>query len=107
MLSTNFSPETKPRHLFALCIVGILAGLVGTYFEVAVHFITETRTDWLKDEIGSYLPLWLAAFLISAAFAFIGYFVHRFAPKPQDPVFLKLKVRWMACALFVGGVCFS
>ncbi|MDK9760952.1 H(+)/Cl(-) exchange transporter ClcA [Vibrio sp. D420a] len=74
--------KTPVSVLILSCIVGILAGLVGTYFEVAVHFITETRTDWLKDEIGSYLPLWLAAFLISAAFAFIGYFlVHRFAPE--------------------------
>ncbi|KAB0300848.1 H(+)/Cl(-) exchange transporter ClcA [Vibrio fortis] len=74
--------KTPVSVLVLSCIVGILAGLVGTYFEVAVHFITETRTDWLKDEIGGYLPLWLAAFLISAAFAFIGYFlVHRFAPE--------------------------
>ncbi|MEF1280688.1 H(+)/Cl(-) exchange transporter ClcA [Vibrio fortis] len=74
--------KTPVSVLILSCVVGILAGLVGTYFEVAVHFITETRTDWLKDEIGSYLPLWLAAFLISAAFAFIGYFlVHRFAPE--------------------------
>ena len=74
--------KTPVSVLILSCIVGILAGFVGTYFEVAVHFITETRTDWLKDEIGSYLPLWLAAFLISAAFAFIGYFlVHRFAPE--------------------------
>lgn len=74
--------KTPASVLFLSCIVGVLAGVVGTYFEVAIHFITETRTDWLKDEIGSYLPLWLAAFLISAAFAFIGYFlVHRFAPE--------------------------
>lgn len=63
-------------------LVGILAGLVGTYFEQAVHLVSETRTDWLKSEIGSFLPLWLAAFLISAFLAFIGYFlVHRFAPE--------------------------
>ncbi|WP_139684903.1 H(+)/Cl(-) exchange transporter ClcA [Vibrio tasmaniensis] len=77
------SRDKTPASVLVLsCIVGVLAGVVGTYFEVAVHFITETRTDWLKDEIGSHLPLWLAAFLISAAFAFIGYFlVHRFAPE--------------------------
>ncbi|MBF4370903.1 ClC family H(+)/Cl(-) exchange transporter, partial [Vibrio anguillarum] len=44
--------------------------------------VSETRTEWLRSEIGSILPLWLAAFLISAALAFIGYFlVHRFAPE--------------------------
>lgn len=68
--------------LFLSAIVGVLAGVVGTYFEVAVHFVSETRTDWLKDEITNFIPLWLAAFVISAIFAFIGYFlVHRFAPE--------------------------
>lgn len=74
--------KTPISVLFLSCVVGILAGLVGTYFEVAIHFISETRTSWLKDEITHYVPLWLAAFIISAAFAFIGYFlVHRFAPE--------------------------
>ncbi|MDF5305751.1 H(+)/Cl(-) exchange transporter ClcA, partial [Vibrio parahaemolyticus] len=37
---------------------------------------------WLRSEIGSVLPLWLAAVLISALLAFVGYFlVHRFAPE--------------------------
>ncbi|MDN3702040.1 H(+)/Cl(-) exchange transporter ClcA [Vibrio artabrorum] len=68
--------------LFLACIVGVLAGLVGSYFEIAVHFISETRTDWLKDEITNFVPLWFAAFVISAILAFIGYFlVHRFAPE--------------------------
>ncbi|OXE29109.1 ClC family H(+)/Cl(-) exchange transporter, partial [Vibrio parahaemolyticus] len=45
-------------------------------------FVSETRTEWLRSEIGSVLPLWLAAVLISALLAFIGYFlVHRFAPE--------------------------
>ncbi len=68
--------------LFLSLLVGILAGVVGTYFEKAVHFVSETRTEWLKSEIGNLLPLWLAAFLISAGLALIGYFlVHRFAPE--------------------------
>ncbi|MCX9560342.1 H(+)/Cl(-) exchange transporter ClcA, partial [Vibrio cholerae] len=74
--------KTPFSVLFLSLLVGILAGLVGTYFEQAVHLVSETRTDWLKSEIGSFLPLWLAAFLISAFLAFIGYFlVHRFAPE--------------------------
>ncbi|MCG9648896.1 H(+)/Cl(-) exchange transporter ClcA [Vibrio brasiliensis] len=74
--------KTPVSVLLLSLLVGVLAGLVGTYFELAVHFVSETRTDWLKSEIGSVLPLWLAAFLISAALAFIGYFlVHRFAPE--------------------------
>lgn len=74
--------KTPVSVLLLSLLVGVLAGLVGTYFELAVHFVSETRTDWLKSEIGSVLPLWLAAFLISAALAFIGYFlVHKFAPE--------------------------
>ncbi len=77
------SKDKTPISVLALSlVVGILAGLVGTYFEIAVHFVSETRTDWLNNEIGEVLPLWLAAFLISAALAFIGYYlVHRFAPE--------------------------
>ncbi|TMX46460.1 H(+)/Cl(-) exchange transporter ClcA [Vibrio sp. Hep-1b-8] len=74
--------KTPISVLFLSLLVGVLAGLVGTYFEIAVHFVSETRTEWLKSEIGSLLPLWLAAFIISASLAFIGYFlVHRFAPE--------------------------
>ncbi|MDA0130368.1 H(+)/Cl(-) exchange transporter ClcA [Vibrio sp. MarTm2] len=74
--------KTPVSVLLLSIIVGVLAGFVGTLFELAVHFVSETRTDWLKDSIGSALPLWLSAFLISASLAFIGYFlVHRFAPE--------------------------
>ncbi|NUW69897.1 H(+)/Cl(-) exchange transporter ClcA [Vibrio coralliilyticus] len=74
--------KTPVSVLILSLLVGILAGIVGTFFEIAVHFVSETRTDWLKQAIGSALPLWLAAFLISAALAFVGYYlVHRFAPE--------------------------
>ncbi|MCF7362026.1 MULTISPECIES: H(+)/Cl(-) exchange transporter ClcA [Vibrio] len=74
--------KTPISVLFLSLAVGILAGIVGTYFEKAVHFVSETRTEWLKSEIGNLLPLWLAAFIISAALAFVGYYlVHRFAPE--------------------------
>lgn len=74
--------KTPISVLLLSLIVGILAGVAGTYFEKAVHFVSETRTEWLKSEIGNVLPLWLAAFIISALLAFIGYFlVHRFAPE--------------------------
>lgn len=77
------SKDKTPISVLLLSLaVGVLAGFVGTLFELAVHFVSETRTDWLKEAIGSALPLWLAAFLISAALAFVGYFlVHRFAPE--------------------------
>lgn len=74
--------KTPISVLLLSLVVGVLAGIVGTYFEIAVHFVSETRTDWLKNEIGGVVPLWLAAFLISAGLAFVGYFlVHRFAPE--------------------------
>lgn len=100
------SKDKTPVSVLVLSLlVGILAGIVGTLFEIAVHFVSETRTDWLKQAIGSALPLWLAAFLISAALAFVGYYlVHRFAPKLPDQAFQKLKVQWMVYAPFVGGV---
>lgn len=77
------SKDKTPLSVLILSlIVGVLAGLVGTYFEIAVHFVSETRTEWLKDEVGGVIPLWLMAFGISAALAFIGYFlVHKFAPE--------------------------
>jgi CIC family chloride channel protein len=74
--------KTPISVLFLSSLVGVLAGFVATLFELGVHFVSETRTDWLKDEIVSVLPLWLAASLISAFLAFIGYFlVHKFAPE--------------------------
>ena len=57
------SKDTTPIPVLLMSlVVGVLAGFVGTYFEHAVQFVSETRTQWLKTEIGSALPLWLAAF---------------------------------------------
>ena len=83
VINQFLSKETTPIPvLFMALVVGVLAGFVGTYFEHAVQFVSETRTQWLRTEIGSALPLWLAAFLTSAALAFVGYYlVHRFAPE--------------------------
>ncbi|MBD0788314.1 H(+)/Cl(-) exchange transporter ClcA [Vibrio sp. Y2-5] len=77
------SKDKTPISVLLLSLaVGILAGIAGTYFEKAVHFVSETRTEWLRSEIGNLLPLWLAAFIISAALALVGYYlVHRFAPE--------------------------
>ncbi len=74
--------KTPISVLFLSALVGIVIGFIGTYFQKAVYFVSETRTDWLKTQIDSTLPLWLFAFLISAVLAFIGYYlVHRFAPE--------------------------
>ncbi len=83
VINQFLSKDKTPLSVLILSlVVGILAGFVGTMFELAVHFVSEQRTDWLKEAITGVLPLWLSAFLISAALAFIGYFlVHRFAPE--------------------------
>ncbi len=74
--------KTPVSVLFLSALVGTLAGLVGTLFEIGVRWVSEQRTVWLRDEITSVLPLWLAAFLVSGVLAFIGYFlVCRFAPE--------------------------
>lgn len=74
--------KTPISVLFLSALVGSLAGLVGTLFEIGVRWVSEQRTVWLRDEITSVLPLWLAAFIVSGTLAFIGYFlVCRFAPE--------------------------
>ncbi|MDN3680754.1 H(+)/Cl(-) exchange transporter ClcA [Vibrio tapetis subsp. quintayensis] len=110
------SRDTTPVSvLIQSCIVGILAGLLGTLFELGVHFVSETRTDWLKNEIGNAVPLWLAAFIISAALAFIGYFlVHKFAPEAAGSGIPEIEgamdnmrpVRWWRVlpVKFIGGL---
>lgn len=62
--------------------MGLLAGLIGTLFEMGVTWVSEQRTEWLRHEISSALPLWLSAFIVSAFLAVIGYYlVIRFAPE--------------------------
>ncbi|GAK82558.1 H(+)/Cl(-) exchange transporter ClcA [Vibrio ponticus] len=98
--------KTPVSVLFMSLIVGVLAGFVGTYFEHAVEFVSETRTEWLKSELGNALPLWLAAFIISAALAFVGYYlVHRFAPEAAGSGIPEIEARWTVFALYVGGEC--
>ncbi|MEL7293157.1 MAG: H(+)/Cl(-) exchange transporter ClcA [Pseudomonadota bacterium] len=110
------SKDKTPLSVLILAlIVGVLAGLVGTYFDIAVHFVSETRTEWLKSEISAVLPLWLAAFLISGALAFVGYFlVHRFAPEAAGSGIPEIEgamdgirpVRWWRVlpVKFIGGM---
>ncbi|WP_217512312.1 H(+)/Cl(-) exchange transporter ClcA [Vibrio metschnikovii] len=101
--------------LFLSMIVGILAGLIATYFELAVHFVSESRTEWLVGSITSLVPLWLAAFLISAGLALIGYYlVHRFAPEAAGSGIPEIEgamdgirpVRWWRVlpVKFIGGM---
>lgn len=71
--------KTPISVLILSAIIGIITGFVGTYFEIGVDFVSHYRTDWLQQKISNFVPLWVAAFFISAALAFIGYYlVHRF-----------------------------
>lgn len=77
------SIDKKPISVLLLSvIVGLLSGLIGSYFQKAVHLVSDNRTEWLSNQIVSMLPLGLAAFLISAILAIIGYYLtHRFCPE--------------------------
>ncbi|MBF9002678.1 H(+)/Cl(-) exchange transporter ClcA [Vibrio nitrifigilis] len=77
------SIDKAPASVLLLSVlVGILSGFVGTYFEHAVRLVSESRTNWLSTQIASMLPLGVAAFLISAILAILGYYLtHRFCPE--------------------------
>jgi len=73
--------KTPVSILLLAAIVGLAAGLIGTLFEIGVHWVSEQRTAYLLENS----PLWalaLSAFGISALLAMIGYYLtHRFAPE--------------------------
>lgn len=116
VINQFLSKDKTPISVLTLALViGALAGLVGTYFDIAVRFVSETRTEWLKSEIGGLVPLWLAAFLISAALAFVAYYlVHRFAHEAAGSGIPEIEgamdgirpVRWWRVlpVKFVGGM---
>lgn len=78
-----FSRESTPVSVLLLSVlVGLGAGTIATLFEIGIHWVSEIRTQWLKEEVSSLLPLWLSAIIVSALLAFIGYYlVHKFAPE--------------------------
>ncbi|MGF1727726.1 H(+)/Cl(-) exchange transporter ClcA [Photobacterium nomapromontoriensis] len=107
--------KTPVSVLFLSALVGLGAGLLSTLFEIAVHWIADQRTAWLRAEITSALPLWLSAFLISGLLAFIGYYlVHRFAPEAAGSGIPEIEgamddmrpVRWWRVlpVKFIGGL---
>ncbi|MGF1693405.1 H(+)/Cl(-) exchange transporter ClcA [Photobacterium kagoshimensis] len=107
--------KTPVSVLLLAAIVGVIAGLMGTLFEIGVHWVSEQRTDWLRAEISSSLPLWLTAFMVSAGLAFVGYFlVQRFAPEAAGSGIPEIEgamedirpVRWWRVipVKFIGGL---
>ncbi len=107
--------KTPVSVLFLAALVGLAAGLIATLFEITVHWVSEQRTEWLRDVISSVLPLWLAAFLISALLASVGYYlVHRFAPEAAGSGIPEIEgamddirpVRWWRVlpVKFIGGL---
>lgn len=77
------SIDKAPMSVLLMSVmVGVLSGFVGTYFEHAVRLVSESRTQWLSNHLVNILPLGLAAFIISALLAVVGYYlVHRFCPE--------------------------
>lgn len=107
--------KTPVSVLFLSALVGVGAGLLSTLFEICVHWISEQRTEWLRAEFSSMLPLWLSAFLISALLALLGYYlVHRFAPEAGGSGIPEIEgamddlrpVRWWRVlpVKFIGGL---
>jgi CIC family chloride channel protein len=107
--------KTPVSVLLLSIVVGMLTGFVGASFWHAVLFVSEHRTDWLRNELGSFLPLGVAAFLISASLAFVGYYlVHRFAPEASGSGVQEIEgamdgmrpVRWRRVlpVKFFGGI---
>ncbi|PSW04251.1 H(+)/Cl(-) exchange transporter ClcA [Photobacterium lipolyticum] len=107
--------KTPVSVLFLAALVGLLAGLLATLFEIGVHWVSEQRTEWLRDVISSVFPLWLVAFMISAGLALVGYFlVHRFAPEAAGSGIPEIEgamddmrpVRWWRVlpVKFIGGL---
>lgn len=107
--------KTPVSVLFLAALVGLLAGLLATLFEIGVHWVSEQRTVWLRDVISSVFPLWLVAFVISASLALVGYFlVHRFAPEAAGSGIPEIEgamddmrpVRWWRVlpVKFIGGL---
>ena len=107
--------KTPVSVLFLSALVGLGAGLLSTLFEIAVHWVSEQRTEWLRHEISNMLPLWLSAFLISALLALVGYYlVHRFAPEAAGSGIPEIEgamddirpVRWWRVlpVKFIGGL---
>ncbi|UXI00890.1 H(+)/Cl(-) exchange transporter ClcA [Photobacterium sp. TY1-4] len=107
--------KTPVSVLFISALVGLAAGLMATLFEITVHWVSGQRTAWLRDVLSSTLPLWLAAFLISAALAWVGYWlVQRFAPEAAGSGIPEIEgamddirpVRWWRVlpVKFIGGL---
>ncbi|GAL05911.1 H(+)/Cl(-) exchange transporter ClcA [Photobacterium aphoticum] len=107
--------KTPLSVLLLSALVGVGAGLLSTLFEIGVHWVAEQRTVWLRNEFTSALPLWLSAFLISAALAVLGYYlVHRFAPEAGGSGIPEIEgamdgmrpVRWWRVlpVKFIGGL---
>lgn len=75
MKKPNKSGKFIALALFLALLVGVLAGLVGTLFQVALAWIFEFR-DWvIGGTLSNYLPWQVIAFLFGGLFAALGYFL--------------------------------
>jgi CIC family chloride channel protein len=101
--------------LILAVIIGAIVGLVGTFFQIAVHWVSSQRSEWLLHAITDKAPLWLSAFFISALLALVGYYlVFKFAPEAGGSGIPEIEgameelrpVRWwrVVPVKFIGGI---
>ncbi len=101
--------------LFRALLVGIFSGLVGTFFQIAVHQVNQERENLI--ELVKDFPIlnWLVPTVLSAVMVYLAFLLMRqFAPEtggsgiPQIEGFLEelLPLRWLRVLLikFFGGL---
>lgn len=111
-----FRKDRLPFSVLMLAVlIGAVTGLVGTFFQIAVHWVSAQRTEWLLHSITDRAPLWVSAFVISALLALVGYYlVFKFAPEAGGSGIPEIEgameelrpVRWWRVlpVKFIGGV---
>ncbi|UJF19648.1 H(+)/Cl(-) exchange transporter ClcA [Vibrio sp. SS-MA-C1-2] len=107
--------RTPISVLLLSAVVGVVTGYIGTFFEMAVSWISENRTSLLKESVGDHLYLVLASILVSAVLAVIGFvLVRHMAPESGGSGIPEIEgamdeirpVRWWRVlpAKFIGGL---
>ncbi|MDN5370441.1 MAG: chloride channel protein family [Shewanella sp.] len=117
-LSSNYF-TTHPDYLVLLALsalVGAIAGLIVSMFEIAIHFMTDYRIHYF-DELG--LPAWITAILViitGAVVAALGFWLTaRIAPETAGSGIPHVEgaldglhdIRWWRVlpVKFIAGVC--
>ncbi|WP_261921725.1 H(+)/Cl(-) exchange transporter ClcA [Shewanella sp. NFH-SH190041] len=110
------SSHKSPLIILVLsAMVGILAGLLCTAFDIAINYVVDERARWLADEGGVDFITIVSVIVTSAALACFGfYLVHRLAPEAAGSGIPEIegaldgvrRVRWWRVipVKFFGGI---